>query len=763
MTTPTRRSWRWLIVLLVLAALAAGGYTWYRQSRQGDGPQWRTAKVSRGGITASVSATGTLNAEVSVPVGSQVSGQVKEVMADFNSEVKRGQLIARIDPETFEYRVRQSQADLDAARAQVLTAQANISAASAAVSRIRVNLAEARRDLERKQLLVERNFISGAELEKARAVLDAATEEIKSSQAQVDVAQAQARSAQAVVAQREAQLLQARADLERTAIRAPVDGIVIKRSIDAGQTVAASLQAPELFVIARNLRDMQVDTSIDEAEIGKIRLGQRASFTVDSYPGRSFSGEVKQVRKAALTVQNVVTYTVVVATANPDLALIPGMTANVRLVTDVRDSVLRVPNAALRFRPPDWQEPAPGAPGAGGAGGAPAGKGAAGMAPGQFGPRPGTSLAASWPISWLLSWLPAAHAQGAGGALAQFREVLERELALSDDQKAKLDGIFGAMREKFMAARQASDEERPALIDKTRAELRERIAQILTAEQKKRYQEILAEIAARQGGAGPGKSAAGGSASSGSAGGGAVPKGAGPGGSSGSGNAIAQAAAPTARVGAAAGASAGASAGAAAAAPPAGGPEAAGKIGAAAPSPSSAGTAPQSGAAASAGAAPQAGAGGPGGPLRQFRDRLERDLALSDDQRTQLDAIFGAMREKFAALREAPEADRAKLAERNRTELRERIADILNPDQKKKYAEIIAEIAGRQSSRGRLFVLDAGGGPRAVAVRTGLTDGAFTEVSGEGLKEGDTIIVGVQAAGAPAQKSAAPAGPRLPF
>lgn len=767
MTTPTRRSWRWLIVLLVLAALAAGGYTWYRQSRQGDGPQWRTAKVSRGGITASVSATGTLNAEVSVPVGSQVSGQVKEVMADFNSEVKRGQLIARIDPETFEYRVRQSQADLDAARAQVLTAQANISAASAAVSRIRVNLAEARRDLERKQLLVERNFISGAELEKARAVLDAATEEIKSSQAQVDVAQAQARSAQAVVAQREAQLLQARADLERTAIRAPVDGIVIKRSIDAGQTVAASLQAPELFVIARNLRDMQVDTSIDEAEIGKIRLGQRASFTVDSYPGRSFSGEVKQVRKAALTVQNVVTYTVVVATANPDLALIPGMTANVRLVTDVRDSVLRVPNAALRFRPPDWQEPAPGTPGAGGAGGPPAGKGATGMAPGQFGHRPGTSLAAfwpgawptSWPTSWLLGWLPAAQAQGAGGALAQFREVLERELALSEDQRSKLDGIFGAMREKFMAARQASDEERPALIDKTRAELRERIAQILTAEQKKRYQDILAEIAARQGGGGPGKSAAGGSASGGSAGGGAVPKGAGPGGTSGSGNASPQAAAPAARVGAAAGAAAGAGA----AAPPAGGPEAAGKAGSAAPSPSSTGTAPQSGAAPAAGAAPPAGAGGPGGPLRQFRDRLERDLALTDDQRTQLDAIFGAMREKFAALREAPEADRAKLAERNRTELRERIADILNPDQKKKYAEIIAEIAGRQSSRGRLFVLDAGGAPRAVAVRTGLTDGAFTEVSGEGLKEGDTIIVGVQTAGAPAQKSAAPAGPRLPF
>ena len=149
--------------------------------------------------------------------------------------------------------------------------------------------------------------------------------------------------------------------------------------------------------------------------------------------------------------------------------------------------------------------------------------------------------------------------------------------------------------------------------------------------------------------------------------------------------------------------------------------------------------------------------------MRQFRDRLERDLAPTDDQRAQLDAIFGAMREKFAAVRDAPEADRAKMAERNRSELRERIADILNPDQKKKYAEILVEIAGRQSSRGRLFVLDAGGAPRAVAVRTGLTDGAFTEVSGEGLNDGDTIIVGVQTAGAPAQKSATPSGPRLPF
>lgn len=692
--TPSKhRRWRWLIVLVVLAVLGTGAFVAHRQNRESNAPQWRTAVVSRGSIVASVSATGTLNAEVSVPVGSQVSGQIKEVLADFNAEVKRGQLIARIDPETFEYRVRQSQADVDAARAQVLTAQANISAATAAVSRVNVNLAEARRDLDRKQQLVARNFISGAELDKARAVLDAVTEELSSARAQVEVAQAQAGSARAVVAQREASLLAARADLERTAIRAPVDGIVIKRSIDAGQTVAASLQAPELFVIARDLRDMQVDTSIDEAEIGKIKLGQRATFTVDSYPGRSFSGTVKQVRKAALTVQNVVTYTVVVSTPNPDLALIPGMTANVRVVTDTRENVLKVPNAALRFRPPDWQEPAPGAPA------------------GTTNP-PAPARSSALPGSFLLAWIAPAQAQGdsrsppgAGGPLGQFRERLERDLALSADQKTKLDAIFSAQRETFRAAREAGEAERPALMDKARAELRDRIAQTLSDEQKRRYQDILAEMV--QG--------------------------------------------------------SGAAAGAAIASAPSSTPAAGSTLAAPGTAPASPAATPP--ATPTTGAAPTApgGPGGPGGAMRQFRERIERELSLSNDQRTQLDAIFAGMREKFAALREAPEAERPKLAERNRAELRDRIADILNSDQKKKYAEIVAEIAGRQSIRGRVFILDAGAGPRAAPVRTGLTDGAFTEISGEGIQEGTTVIIGLQTSNSGAPKATAPAGPRLPF
>jgi HlyD family secretion protein len=285
-------------------------------------------------------------------VGSQVSGQLKEVLVDFNSLVKKNQLIARIDPESFQYRVRQAQADVDAARAQVATQQANIAAQRALQSQIEVSLADARRDFERKEQLAEKKFISIAEVDKSRATMNSLAEQVKSAQAQVEVARANAGSAAAVVKQRDAVLAQARVDLERTAIRSPVDGIVIKRSVDKGQTVAASLQAPELFIIAENLTDLRVDTSIDESEVGKIQLGQKATFTVDAFPGRTFEGQVKQIRKSAQVVSNVVTYLVAISTQNSDLKLLPGMTANVRVVTSVMDDVLKVPNAALRFRPP---------------------------------------------------------------------------------------------------------------------------------------------------------------------------------------------------------------------------------------------------------------------------------------------------------------------------------------------------------------------------------------------------------------------------
>ncbi|HVJ59974.1 MAG TPA: efflux RND transporter periplasmic adaptor subunit, partial [Burkholderiaceae bacterium] len=319
-----------LIAVLVALLVAVGGAAAWWGSRGDEAPRYRTARIERGPIIAVVAATGTLNPVTSVSVGTQVSGQIKELFADFNSPVKQGQLVARIDPETLQYRVRQAEADAEAARS--------------AQGRARVSMLNAQRDLARSRELVEKNFVSSADLDAKQAGYDLAAADVK--------------NATAIVAQREASLASARVDLARTEIRAPVDGVVIKRSVDVGQTVAASLQAPELFIIAKDLRDMQVETSIDEADVGRIRSGQRSTFTVDAFPGRTFNGEVKQVRKSALNSQNVVTYTVLVSAANPDGTLMPGMTANVRIVTDTRDSVLKVQNAALRFRPAG-ENPAP--------------------------------------------------------------------------------------------------------------------------------------------------------------------------------------------------------------------------------------------------------------------------------------------------------------------------------------------------------------------------------------------------------------------
>lgn len=333
----------YLYLLLFLFALVAGAYAaWYFWFADSAAPSYKFGKIENGPITASVAATGTLNPVVAVQVSSQISGQIREISVDFNSMVKAGQLIAQLAPETYEHRVRQAEADLEAARATVAVQQAEL-------YRAKINLADAERDHARKQSLVARNFISPAELDKSQTALEAA-------RAQLRVVEAQARNSAAVVRQREAQLGQARVDLGRTEIRAPVDGIVIKRSVEPGQTVAASLQAPEMFVIARNLADMQVETAIDEADVGRLSVGQEASFTVDAFPGKRFKGQVMQVRKAAQVVSNVVSYTVVISADNPDLILLPGMTANVRIVTAQKENVLKVANAALRFRPPGNDE-----------------------------------------------------------------------------------------------------------------------------------------------------------------------------------------------------------------------------------------------------------------------------------------------------------------------------------------------------------------------------------------------------------------------
>ncbi len=256
------------------AVLLAAALGWWWSQRGGAADvQYRSGKIERGALQSAVSASGAVSPVTQVTVGTQVSGQIKDLYVDFNSEVKAGQLIAVIDPETFEYGVRSAQADVDAARAVVLTAQANVVAARAQVSRAQTDLAEARRTHERNQMLVGKQFIAQSEADKSNALVNTSSEAVKAAEAQLGVAEAQVKSAQASVAQREASLAQARVDLGRTRITSPVGGIVIKRAIEKGQTVAASLQAPELFVIARNLRDMQVEASIDEADVGRIRGG----------------------------------------------------------------------------------------------------------------------------------------------------------------------------------------------------------------------------------------------------------------------------------------------------------------------------------------------------------------------------------------------------------------------------------------------------------------------------------------------------------
>jgi HlyD family secretion protein len=443
------------LIVLAIAALAAGGWYWV-DSRNAEGEvRYRTARVERGPIAAVVVASGTLNATTTVQVGSQISGQVKDIYADFNTAVKKDQVIARIDPSTFELRVNQARADLDSARSAVAVAHSNAAAAQAELGRVKVILAEAQRDLERKKTLVDKNYISGVELDKARSLVESTGEQLKAVQAQARVSRAQISSAQAAVKQRESLLKQAQVDLERTVIRAPVDGTVILRNVDAGQTVAASLQAPVLFTIAQDLRDMQVEAAIDEADVGRLRAGMAASFAVDAFPRRSFNGEIRQIRKSPLNVQNVVSYTVVISAANPDMALLPGMTANVRISVENRASALKIPNAALRWRP-----------------------------------------AGSLPDNSKIADAPAP--QAGGQAVQQFRARIESELKPSEAQRAQIDEIFNESRQKFARVRDMKgDGERRREAERIRAETNARIAEVLTPEQRPDWERLLAESGSR--------------------------------------------------------------------------------------------------------------------------------------------------------------------------------------------------------------------------------------------------------------------------
>jgi len=310
-----------IIISVIILILIIGGFFFFRKSNGEKG--YRTEALSRGTIKATVTATGTVNAVTTVLVGTQVSGTIKKLLVDYNSPVKKDQLLAQIDPELFQ--------------AQVDQARANLQLAVANVAKAEVALTDTRRTYERNKTLFARNFIARSDLDNAETAFHSADAQIKAAKAQVAQAQAALRVAET--------------NLHHTNILSPVNGTVISRSIDVGQTVAASFQTPTLFNIAADLTKMQIDTSVDEADIGRVQAGQKVTFTVDAYPEISFQGNVAVVRNAPITVQNVVTYNSVITVDNSDLKLKPGMTANVSIETATRTNALRAPNAALRFKP----------------------------------------------------------------------------------------------------------------------------------------------------------------------------------------------------------------------------------------------------------------------------------------------------------------------------------------------------------------------------------------------------------------------------
>ena len=341
--------------------------------------KYRMSKVERGDITAYVSATGTLNPVIMVQVGTQVSGTIDKLFVDYNSTVVPGQQLAQLDQASFRAKVVQAEANLDTARAEVKNARANVHNVRASIEtaradvvsraaqleKARVTIVDTKRILDRQRALFTRALLPRSEVETAQTAHDSAVAQHNAAQAdrdsteaklhaaraQLAAAEAQVEKAQAQVHQAQAALDQAQVDLGRTVIRSPVTGTVISRSVDVGQTVAASLQAPILFTIAQDLTKMQVDTNVSEADIGQVVVGQTATFTVDAYPGQVMRGTVRDIRSAPIVVQNVVNYNAVIAVENPERKLKPGMTATVSILVARRDNVLKIPKAALRFQP----------------------------------------------------------------------------------------------------------------------------------------------------------------------------------------------------------------------------------------------------------------------------------------------------------------------------------------------------------------------------------------------------------------------------
>ena len=497
------------IGLLVLVLLVIGAGLWLRGRETGtpaSDSAYRTATVERGNIVAQVSTAGSVSPITTVIVGSQLSGQIVEILVDYNSDVKTGQLLARLNADQIRAKLDGARADLAQAKAaravldaQMEKAKADAQKAAAVATDMRAQLekprtqlADAEKTLARQMELSTRGIVSAAALQTARTQRDTLTSsrdsalaQIQSAEAQIasltadrHVIEAQMLSADAQALQRAAVVRQIEVDLNNSDIRSPVDGVVVQRNVELGQPVAASLQAPTLFLVAQDLKRIQILANVDEADVGRVRDGQTVSFNVNAYPGKTFNGVVKQVRLGSQTVQNVVIYTTVIEVDNPNLELRPGMTANLKIITEQRDNVIRLPNAALRWRPPQQAEAAPvatppartAAPG-GEESESPAGPFAGGGEGGQRGGR------------------------GGGFAIGLLVERLKAGLDLTDAQKAALDRLVAEG--PAGGGGQGAGQGRGG--GSGRGALTEKINEVLNDEQRVKFADILQAMRAQRG------------------------------------------------------------------------------------------------------------------------------------------------------------------------------------------------------------------------------------------------------------------------
>jgi len=434
---------KYLIAIVIILLVLAGGFFLYQwRGKDGSSQRFRLVKVERGEIHFVVTATGTINPVINVLVGSQVSGTIKALYADFNSQVKEDQVIAQIDPAIFQAQVDQARATVLTNQANLLNSQSNLENAKANLVKAEVAVLDAKRTLDRNVPLVEKKVIAQATMDTAQTNYDTAVAQKDVAKAQVESATSQVASSKAQVEQAKAALNLAETNLRYATIRSPVNGTVISRNVDVGQTVAASLAAPTLFTIAKDLTQMQVDTNVSEADVGRVTVGQDATFTVDAYPGRNFHGKVSEVRNAPIIVQNVVTYDVVIQVDNRDLKLKPGMTANVSVMIAHREGALKIPNAALRFRPESAKQGSP----------------------------------------------PEKRNESSESRGRLLIERLTTELNLTPDQQSKLEMVLKSSKQEFQEISQKMKPEEAR--GRIQSLIRQKIAGILTDEQKQKLREL---------------------------------------------------------------------------------------------------------------------------------------------------------------------------------------------------------------------------------------------------------------------------------